>query len=97
MYSWLRLNPDPHHASSFAHLATSGMPRVGQSVDSRPEPVWCDVLCHATIVGHFISSLRFRPYSVFAVRGFFLVVGPARLDRRFDEVSPTERRTVFVQ
>ena len=83
MYSWLRLNPDPHRASSFAHPATSGMPRVGQPVDSRPEAVSLSIA--------FSAALR-----VCGVR-LFLVVGPARLDRRFDEVSPTERRTVFVQ
>ena len=41
MFSWLRLNPDPHHASSITFSATGGITRGGRSVESRP---CCDSL-----------------------------------------------------
>lgn len=66
MSSWLRLNPDPHHASSITFPAIGGATRSGQSVE-------IPSLLRFSPLG--FSLLRFGPNSVFAEFGFFMSLG----------------------
>lgn len=52
MFSWLRLNPDPHHASPVTCPAdTSGTTRGGQSVESRGCSVFHRDVSHRCVFG----------------------------------------------
>ena len=85
MSLWLRHNPDPHIVQSHVSLARGETTRCGRSVEfcsshvSFPQATQLHVFSRPSLLR---SSASFM----------FYVVGPARLDRRFDESSSSERR-----